>query len=370
MFLMSLGQASMRSGDLASTHLSCRSNVEAGGTTFRVVSPSGEGDVQFDVDGSRCAYPYTSPLLAAEHLMKRYGATVAVQDVSLEVAAGEILGLLGPNGAGKSTTLTMLAGLLSPDSGTLRLMGHICDPRRVHLRRRLGLVPQELAFYQDMTAWENLRLFGQLYGYRGAALRERCECVLEQVGLSAQAHRCVREYSGGMKRRLNFALGILHQPAVLILDEPTVGVDPQSRTHLLQCIRQTAAQGVAVIYASHYMEEVQNLCHRVAIMDAGRILVCDTLSRLLKHGVSQIRVVTWDRRILGMETAPWIVTRGLNGDIILSWEAQPCVAWEHLRRLLDLMHAEHISVERIDTRMLDLESLFLQLTGHTLRDCV
>ena len=191
------------------------------------------------------------PALEALNLRKVYGEHVAVDDLSLAVEPGEILGLLGPNGAGKSTTMLMLAGLLEPTSGSVRLNGQPFTIRDRQLRNCLGVVPQDLAIYPDLTALENLRFFGEIYGLRGERLRQRCATVLEQIGLAQVAQQRAAEFSGGMQRRLNFGIAVLHEPAVLMLDEPTVGVDPQSRVHLLDGIRALAAGGTAILYASH-----------------------------------------------------------------------------------------------------------------------
>ena len=221
------------------------------------------------------------PLLEVKNLRKSYESLVAVAGVSFEVRAGEVFGLLGPNGAGKSTTMLMIAGLVPSDAGMIDLDGKPFDPRNPAMRSQLGVVPQDLAIYPELTATENLQFFGRLYGIKGKILSDRIQAALERVGLTGRADDPAGTYSGGMKRRLNFACALLHHPRLLILDEPTVGVDPQSRSHLLACVRDLNAEGVAVIYASHYMEEVQTLCERVAIMDHGKILAMDTLNNLL-----------------------------------------------------------------------------------------
>lgn len=222
----------------------------------------------------------TINLLEVSHLRKSYGETMAVRDTSFHVAQGEILGLVGPNGAGKTTTLMILAGLLRPDAGSIQILGQPQDPDSPEFKRLLGVVPQDLAIYPDLTARENLRFFGQLYGLRGRTLQQRVDDVLERTQLTPNAHNLVRTYSGGMKRRLNFGVALLHEPQLVILDEPTVGVDPQSRAHLLASVRELSAAGMGVVYASHYMEEVEAICHRVAILDEGRLLACGTLAEL------------------------------------------------------------------------------------------
>jgi ABC-2 type transport system ATP-binding protein len=308
------------------------------------------------------------PLLEARHLRKSYGAQLAVGDVSFELHAGEIFGLLGPNGAGKSTTMMMLAGLLPPDAGEVWLDGQPFVAKDPGQRRELGVVPQDLALYVDLSAWDNLRFFGRLYGLRGNELEIRCRTVLEDVGLVDSAHRAAGEYSGGMKRRLNFAIGLLHRPRVLILDEPTVGVDPQSRSHLLDCVRRVAAAGVGVIYASHYMEEVQSLCRRVAIIDHGRVLAYESIENLLAGLSADLHVVVsgvaqWDdwRSLADVQSSQ----NGHGALIIPGSRPDRTTA---LRDLLGRLATAGVTVERIETQQTNLERLFLQLTGHGLRD--
>src|SRR5580693_5413258 len=220
-------------------------------------------------------------LLEVCNLRKTFGNLVAVEDVSFSVAAGEVFGLLGPNGAGKSTTMNMVVGLLAPDSGSIRLDGRELAPENRDLRMALGVVPQDLAIYPDLTARENLDFFGRLYGIRGRELKSRISEALSRTGLTSRANDRAANFSGGMKRRLNFGVALLHRPKLLILDEPTVGVDPQSRAHLLDCVRDLSREGIAAVYASHYMEEVETICQRVAIVDHGRVLACDHIKTLL-----------------------------------------------------------------------------------------
>lgn len=308
------------------------------------------------------------PLLEARHLRKSYGEHRAVEDVSFALEAGEILGLLGPNGAGKTTTMMMLAGLLRPDAGEVWLYGRPFLPHDPAHRRELGVVPQDLALYPELNAWENLRFFGRLYGLRGSVLEDRCRELLQQVGLLEAGARPAREYSGGMKRRLNFAIGLLHGPSVLILDEPTVGVDPQSRAHLLECVRQVAAAGVGVIYASHYMEEVQTLCQRVAIIDHGRMLAYESIDQLLAGLSPDLHVLVsgvsaWDdwRPLADVRSA-----QNGHGALVIPGSHPDRTAL--LRDLLDRLAQAGVKVERIETQQTNLERLFLQLTGRGLRD--
>lgn len=222
-------------------------------------------------------------LLEARHLRKSYGPTLAVDDVSLTVSPGEVIGLLGPNGAGKTTTMMMLAGLLRPDAGSVRIEGGSFDTDARKLRRGLGVVPQELAVYPELSAEENLTFFGRLYDVPARRLAERVDRVLDLTGLTDSRRAAVRTFSGGMKRRLNVGIALVHEPKCLILDEPTVGVDPQSRAHLLEQVRRLAHDSIGVIYASHYMEEVQAVCDRIVILDHGRVIAHDTLDGLLQR---------------------------------------------------------------------------------------
>jgi len=221
-----------------------------------------------------------TPLLSARELSKSYGGTLAVSNVSLEVLPGQALGLLGPNGAGKSTTLLLLAGVLKPDTGTIRLQDEL-DPTRSSVRRALGYVPQSVALYSDLTARENLTLFGKLCGLSGEHLRERVAAALALGQLSDRADARVRTFSGGMQRRLNLAAATVHAPRVLLLDEPTVGVDPQSRAHLFSCIETLKQSGIGIVYSTHYLEEAERLCDTISIIDRGEVLATGSRDELV-----------------------------------------------------------------------------------------
>jgi ABC-2 type transport system ATP-binding protein len=223
------------------------------------------------------------PILEVEGLRKSYGSRRAVDGLSFAVRPGEIFGLLGPNGAGKSTTLSMLSTLFPPDEGSIVLDGVdvVRDPAAI--RPRLGLVPQELALYPALSARDNLSFFGRIYGLGGRRLDERVDATLEVVGLRERADDAVKTFSGGMTRRLNIACGLVHSPKVLFLDEPTVGVDPQSRNFIFEHVQRLRADGMTILYTSHYMEEVQRLCDRVAIVDEGRLLALDSPQALIRE---------------------------------------------------------------------------------------
>jgi len=230
------------------------------------------------------------PILEITDLRKRYGDIAAVDGVSLTVEAGEVFGLLGPNGAGKTTLLSIAAGLLPADGGSVKLFGQPFTRDSRELRHLVGLGTQDLSIYPELTGRENLRFFGKLYGLSGKELRSRVDEVLTAVGLTDRANDRASHYSGGMKRRLNLAAAIVHGPKLLFLDEPTTGVDPQSRNHIFEQVKALNAAGLTVIYTSHYMEEVQTLCRQIAILDNGKLLACNTLPNLLKCLDTTVRV--------------------------------------------------------------------------------
>ena len=281
-------------------------------------------------------------MLVLSHIVKRYGPRVAVDDLSIEVRPGEILGLLGPNGAGKSTTMHVATGLLRPDAGTVAIGQH-GSPSNPEARRRLGLAPQNLAVYDLLSAEENLVFFGQLYGLSGALLKARVDASLAFVGLGDRRRDRVETYSGGMKRRLNIAAAVLHEPDLVLLDEPTVGVDPQSRNAIFDSIEALRAQGRTLVYSTHYMEEAVRLCDRIAIIDAGRVLALDTVPALIQSlgGTPTLHV-----RLPGREVV--VQTR------------------DPLAELNRLSLEAPVESFRVDEPT--LEQVFLTLTGRTLRD--
>jgi ABC-2 type transport system ATP-binding protein len=326
------------------------------------------------VTASGRSTPGYASLLEVSHLRKSFGNTVAVDDLSFHVEAGEIFGLLGPNGAGKSTTMTIIAGHRRADSGTVTIAGQPAGLQQRTVQRMLGVVPQNLAIYDDLTARENIKFFGDLYGVRGAELKRRIERVLDLIGLQSHADQFVRTFSGGMKRRLNFGVALIHEPRLVILDEPTVGIDPQSRSHILECIRQLAAEGVGVIYASHYMEEVEAICRRVAIIDHGKLLALGTLEELIDQSNGDLSV-----RIAAPVGDLRVRLSGL-ADIVASDEDEPRVVirrernattgavTRRLTSVMEILSARGVDVISIDTHKQNLESLFLEMTGRKLRD--
>ena len=298
-------------------------------------------------------------VLELRGLGKDYGERVAVKAVDLDVARGELLGLLGPNGAGKTTLISMACGVVTPSRGSVAIGG----VPLAKAKRKLGLVPQDLALYEDLTAVQNLRYFGALYGLRGAALAKRVDWALGVVGLRDRAGDRVKQYSGGMQRRLNIAAGLLHEPELLILDEPTVGVDPQSRNHIFETVRTLREAGTTVIYTSHYMEEVEALCDRVAIMDAGAIISLGTIAELVaKHAGHGVELdVTGDVAAAARAAeAHGTVTR--HGSTL---RVEPTAG---IAPVIAAIEGACATIARIESREANLETAFLALTGRGLRD--
>jgi ABC-2 type transport system ATP-binding protein len=282
-------------------------------------------------------------MLTLTHVVKRYGSHVAVNDLSLEVRPGEIFGLLGPNGAGKSTSVHMSVGLIRPDSGTAALAG-LGPPTAPDVRARIGVAPQALSLYTLLTGEENLTFFGRMHGMRGSALAGRVGWALDFVGLADRRRDRVETYSGGMKRRLNLAAALLHAPALLLLDEPTVGVDPQSRNSIFDNIEALRAQGTTILYTTHYMEEAVRLCDRVAIIDHGRLLALDTVRGLIAaHGGTPTLVVD------------------VGGDEQRIATADPLA-------VLNRLAADGATINGFHVERPTLEQVFLNLTGRSLRD--
>ncbi len=296
-------------------------------------------------------------MIRASDLRKAYGATLAVDGVSFEIRRGETFGLLGPNGAGKSTTILLLVGALRPDGGNVTVDGD-GDPTRADVRRRIGVAPQALSLYEDLTGEENLAFFGRLHGLAGARLRERVDEALRVAGLvDRRAHR-VRTYSGGMQRRLNLACAFVHDPPVLFLDEPTVGVDPQSRNHIFESIEALKRAGRTILYTTHYMEEAQRLCDRVAIMDRGKVLALDTVDALIaRHGGVSVVEAELARPPDGRAALPG----RLDGTSLRIETDRPL---EEVARLA----SAGVALTTLNVHRPDLEAVFLALTGRRLRD--
>ncbi|TXK39218.1 ABC transporter ATP-binding protein [Nonomuraea sp. C10] len=308
--------------------------------------------------------------LACEGLRKRYGDVTAVEDVGFSIAPGQAYGLLGPNGAGKTTTISMLVGLLRPDAGTVLVGGTdlAADPRRA--KARIGYVPQEIALYPELTGRENLRFFGRLFGLARRGLAARIEEVLDLIGLSDRADGRLDTYSGGMRRRINIGAALLHRPDVLILDEPTVGVDPQSRKAILDGLELLVGDGMSLLYTSHYMEEVERVCDRVAIIDHGRIIAEGTRRELIAMVGSADKI---ELVLDGDMEAAYAKLRTVEGVIEAARTGAESVRLiaEGGRYLLPaLISAVEGSATVTATQVIepDLEATFLHLTGTSLRD--
>lgn len=305
-------------------------------------------------------------MLVLDSITKRYGDHTALAGVSLTLQRGEFFGLLGPNGAGKSTTMALIAGLKEPDSGQITLDGQRLGPNRLDLRSRLGLVPQSIALYEDLTAVENLRIFGRLYGLRGKELEERIEEVLVAVQLSDRRKDLVKTYSGGMQRRLNIVAAILHRPALLLCDEPTVGVDPQSRNAIFELLLSLNREGLTVIYSTHYMEEATRLCSRIAIVDHGRVLALGTLNELLAH-LSSHDALHLTR--VNLSPTDQAALEGY-GQLTCRGESQILTLHPNVRYSEVFATAERIGIPSTSFQLSrpNLEDVFLHLTGKSLRD--
>lgn len=303
-------------------------------------------------------------------VVKRYDNKLTVDHVNVSIQEGEIFGLLGPNGAGKSTTISMICGLLKMDGGDIVIDGLSVNSHALEVKRRIGLVPQDLALYNTMTAAENVTFFGRLYGLRGKLLKERVDEALAFTGLSDRAKEKPATFSGGMKRRLNIACAIMHHPKLIIMDEPTVGIDPQSRNHILESVKALNQLGSTVIYTSHYMEEVAAICDRVAIMDKGHIIACGTEKELRERVSKDEKIV-----IKGTNITPELIQELSLHPRITRVESKEGVIELYLpssqNELQDLLFifAKHEGViGSLNIEEPDLETLFLSLTGRTLRD--
>jgi ABC-2 type transport system ATP-binding protein len=330
-------------------------------------------------------------MLEVVEVSKFFGRTVALDRASFRVEEGEVFGLLGPNGAGKTTLMSIISYLLNPDGGEVRLLGQAGRPHE-EVSRLIGIVPQELAIYDNLTARENIVFFGELFGLWGSELGDRADHLLAAVGLDNRASDRVANFSGGMKRRLNLAVSLVHKPRLLLLDEPTVGVDPQSRNLIFEEVRRLNREGMTVIYTSHYMEEVEALCRRVGIIDQGRVVACDTLPGLLQslRGLIRVRVGGAggaDQRIAAAGEAPAkhepAPPSGAAHKLQGLLEALPdvrvrCSGDElevecgdvkgTLIKLIGLMNEAQAELLHLETQEPNLERVFLHLTGRALRD--
>lgn len=304
-----------------------------------------------------------------QSVVKRYGSVPALDNVDFSIYEGEILGLLGPNGAGKTTAIRALAGLISIDGGEITLFGETQAENKLHLKQRLGLVTQEVTVFGELTAAENLRFFGGLYGLRGRTLEERVGHTLDFVGLTEHADGYPSKFSGGMARRLNIACALVHRPQFLIMDEPTVGIDPQSRKHILDSVQRLAEEGTTVLYTSHYMEEVQAIASRIVIMDQGHVIADGTLDDLIRRiqheEIVRLTVHSPASELNALLKEVQGVKEVTNQGAVYTIVSQPQA--DNLDRILAVTQ-QHGGVITVSAEGTTLEDVFLTLTGKSLRD--
>ncbi len=313
-----------------------------------------------------------APILEVHDLVKKYADFTAVKGISFDIQEGEIFSLLGPNGAGKTTTISVLSTLFSPTSGDATICGHSVTREPMAVKNCIGVVPQELALYEDLTALENLNFWGNMYGLSGKTLSTRIDEVLEQIGLKDRAKQRIKTYSGGMKRRVNIGVGLLHKPRLLFMDEPTVGIDPQSRRAILDSVKELNHQGMTVLYTTHYMEEAQELSNRVGIIDHGELIALGTQAELTRQ------VQETDTLILhvGENEDPQALINALK-DLpgvlrITPTDHEVSIVTSSAEELIApaVMRADQVGIKiySIDIREPNLEAVFLHLTGRALRD--
>lgn len=309
-------------------------------------------------------------LLRTENLVKVYGNNRAVDGASLEVEKGQLVGLLGPNGAGKSTTISIISTLIQPTSGDVLYNGQSILKQPKLIQKKLGLVPQNIALYTDLSGFDNLKYWGMVYGLGGATLKKKIESISEIIGISDRLKEPVKNYSGGMQRRINIGAALLHQPEILIMDEPTVGIDPQSRNHILDTVKRLNSEGMAVIYTSHYMEEVEFLCNQVYIMDEGKVIAQGTKEQLVKMAQEEKTILvsferldaTLVKQIQFLPYVDQIKTEGNKLEIGIGHDGTA------VKDIIEIANNNGFAIEAIEVRKPNLESVFLKLTGKALRD--
>lgn len=308
-------------------------------------------------------------MLHIDHLSKTFDTIKAVDDISFEVAEGEIFGFLGPNGAGKTTTISMIAGLLKPDSGKIRIGSLDLDGDLKKIKRLMGVVPQEMAFYEELTAKENLLFWGKLQGVRKKKLEERVQYYLGKTGLLGRENEALKKYSGGMKRRINLIIGLIHEPKLLLLDEPTAGIDIQTKLNIYEIIKEASSKGTTILYTTHNLQEAEELCHRIAILDLGKILAMGTLNELVQIvGEKDIVIVSGKfsidqaRTIISSFQQATVLSIE-EGKIVFSLEAS-----KNISTVLEEFFKKRITIDDVSIKQPNLESVFLKLTGKELRE--
>lgn len=309
-------------------------------------------------------------IVQVENLIKRYNNMLAIDNLSLDISEGDIFGLLGPNGAGKTTLINSMLGLTKVDSGSIKIFGKDIKHHEMYIKKNIGIVPQEIALYQELTAYENLMFFGRLYGLRGEKLKEAVQSAFEFTGIEGRKNEIVKQYSGGMQRRLNIACAIVHKPKLVIMDEPTVGIDPQSRNQILNSIKVLRDNGAAIIYTSHYMEEVESLCNDVAIMDKGRIIAKGSKEELKDF------VYTEEKIIIRLSAVSFTLVNNIKAIKGI----KECEVEENLLNItseknkvgissiLTIIEQSGVEILSVNIEKPTLESVFITLTGRKIRD--
>lgn len=307
-------------------------------------------------------------MIKVSNLSKSFNNLQAVKNISFTIEEGEIFGLLGPNGAGKSTIINMLSSILKSDSGTISLNGIDLSTNIKSCKQLIGIVPQEISLYDEFSAYDNLLFFGKLYEVDSKILKTRIDSILSLIGLADRKNDLIKNYSGGMKRRINIAAALLHQPKILLMDEPTVGVDPQSRNRIFEVIEKLNDQGITIIYTTHYMEEVERLCNRIAIMDHGEIIAQGTISELQKQSNTNENIqITFDSI---SDSQFQFLEKQLNFSIIKDKNTViiTCDINQDLSTIIDKCSKHNLKINDIKLKKVNLETVFLKLTGKNLRD--
>ncbi|WP_271784515.1 ABC transporter ATP-binding protein [Aquimarina algiphila] len=306
-------------------------------------------------------------MIQVQNLSKSFQNVQAVNDISFTIKKGEIFGFLGPNGAGKSTTLNMMSTILKSDTGTIHIDGKNSIENSKECKHLIGVVPQEISLYEDLSAYDNLLFWGDLYGIPSKILKERIHTTLELIGLLDRKKDLIKTYSGGMKRRINIAAALLHNPKVLFMDEPTVGIDPQSRNHIFEVIETLNKQGITIVYTTHYMEEVERLCDRIAIIDSGKIIAQGTQSQL-KELVQTKESIQFEFDFLSeanvnqlRKLLSYTMTQNKNKLLVES-------TVKELSNVITACNELQLSIKDIQLNKVNLEAIFLNLTGKQLRD--
>ena len=309
-------------------------------------------------------------IVQVENLIKRYDNMLAIDNLSLDIREGDIFGLLGPNGAGKTTLINSMLGLTKVDSGSIKIFGKDIKEHEMYVKKNIGIVPQEIALYEDLTAYENLMFFGRLYGLRGESLKEAVESAFEFTAIEGRKNEIVKQYSGGMQRRLNIACAIVHKPKLVIMDEPTVGIDPQSRNQILNSIKVLRDNGSTIIYTSHYMEEVESICNDVAIMDKGRIIAKGSKEELKDF------VYTEEKIIIRLSAVSFTLVNNIKAIKGI----KECEVEENLLNItseknkvgissiLTIIEQSGVEILSVNIEKPTLESVFITLTGRKIRD--